>query len=211
MANPSPSILSIESPEFSHVQRMLNKRTNQYVFRILPGEYYFTTKDEVISTTLGSCISACVRDTELNIGGMNHFMLPNQGNSSSWEDLETRYGNVAMERLINSIFKAGGRRENLEIKVFGGGKIVPAMSDVGDKNISFIKEYLSTEGYEIASEDLGLEFPRKVNYFPKTGRVMMKRLRSIHKKSIAQEETKYVNNFASNKMQDSKAGDVELF
>jgi chemotaxis protein CheD len=165
----------------------------------------------MISTTLGSCISACVRDTKLNIGGMNHFMLPSQGTCSSWQDLETRYGNVAMERLINSIFKAGGRRENLEIKIFGGGKIIPALSDVGNKNIAFIKEFLATEGYSIVSEDVGLEFPRKVNYFPKTGRVMMKRLRSIHKQVIAQHETKYVCEIESKEEAGTETGEVELF
>jgi chemotaxis protein CheD len=152
-----------------------------------------------------------VRDTKLNIGGMNHFMLPSKGETSSWQDLETRYGNVAMERLINSIFKAGGRRENLEIKIFGGGKIIPALSDVGNKNILFIKEFLATEGYVIASEDVGLEFPRKVNYFPKTGRVMMKRLRSIHNQVIAQNETKYVGEIETKEQTGGESGDVELF
>lgn len=211
MTNSLSSTRPLVSSEFSHIQKILDKKTNQFVYRIQPGEYYFTTKDEMISTTLGSCISACVRDTKLNIGGMNHFMLPSKGETSSWQDLETRYGNVAMERLINSIFKAGGRRENLEIKIFGGGKIIPALSDVGNKNILFIKEFLATEGYVIASEDVGLEFPRKVNYFPKTGRVMMKRLRSIHNQVIAQNETKYVGEIETKEQTGGESGDVELF
>ncbi len=197
--------------EFSHIHKILDKKTNQYIYRIQPGEYYFTTEDEMISTTLGSCIAACVRDKKLNIGGMNHFMLPSQGTNSSWEDLETRYGNVAMERLINSIFKAGGRRENLEIKIFGGGKIIPSMSDVGNKNIAFIKDFIRDEGYVIESEDVGLEFPRKVNYFPKSGRVMMKRLRSIHKQVVARHEKKYVVDLEVKEKTDGECGDIELF
>lgn len=197
-------------PEFLHIQRVLDKNTNLYSFRVQPGEYFVTTKDEMISTTLGSCVAACIRDTKLNIGGLNHFMLPSKSNHSSWEDLETRYGNIAMEKLMNSIFKLGGRRENLEIKVFGGGKILPAMSDVGKKNIRFVKKFLNTEGLSIVSEDLGLEFPRKVNYFPKTGRVMVKRLRSMHKEIIAREEIQYIDKTASADI-NNNAGEVELF
>ena len=194
--------------EFQHIQRILDNKTNQYSFRVQPGEYFVTSKDEMITTTLGSCVAACIRDTKLNVGGLNHFMLPSKGNHSSWEDLETRYGNVAMEKLINSIFKLGGRRENLEIKIFGGGKILPTMSDVGNKNIKFVRKYLTTEGFSITSEDLGLEFPRKVNYFPKTGRVMVKRLRSMHKEIIARSEAQYMDKAKSD---ENKAGEVELF
>ncbi len=179
--------------EFSHIKRVLNESTNQIIARIQPGEYYVTTQDEMISTTLGSCISVCVHDTKLKIGGMNHYMLPMKAsNSSTWSDLDTRYGNVAMERLLSSIFKLGGCREFLEIKVFGGAKITPAMSDIGARNIDFINNFLATENYEVVSTDVGLEFPRKVNYFPKSGKVMVKRLRSIHKKVIAQHDAQCI-------------------
>ncbi len=96
-------------PGFGHVLRSWDRAHGRWSARILPGEYFVTRTDEVITTVLGSCISACVRDPALGIGGMNHFMLPEdvtQG-SSSWLDpqagLSTRYGSFAMESLVNVI------------------------------------------------------------------------------------------------------------
>src|ERR1700693_3574707 len=89
--------------------------------KILPGEYFFTHKDMMIVTVLGSCVSACIRDRVSGIGGMNHFMLPDGGGENdSPVSASMRYGSYAMEVLINDVLKAGARRENLEAKVFGG-------------------------------------------------------------------------------------------
>src|SRR6185312_3936064 len=104
--------------------------------KILPGEYYVTKADETVTTVLGSCISACVRDPKLNIGGMNHFMLPedkfrpNNGLETA-VGTATRYGSHAMESLINDLLKLGAARDRLEIKLFGGGRILSGMTDVG--------------------------------------------------------------------------------
>ena len=174
--------------------------------RILPGEYYVTDKDELITTVLGSCISACIRDTRLGVGGMNHFMLPKSG-ASGETGAAARYGVFAMEHLINDILKLGGNRNKLEVKVFGGGNMMSAMKDIGGQNIAFVREFLAAEGYTIVSEDMGLTYPRKVNYYPKSGRVMVKRLRSMHKRTILESEGRYSRSIAA----DSAGGDVELF
>jgi len=137
---------------FDHVNRYLDRNHGIVAAKILPGEYYVTAENELITTVLGSCISACVRDKETGIGGMNHFMLPEttaakmkQG-SDALIGNATRYGNYAMEHLINTILSNGGKRKNLEIKVFGGGKIIPTLGDVGKSNISFILDYIDQEG-----------------------------------------------------------------
>ena len=95
--------------------------------KILPGEYYATNKDMALVTVLGSCVSACLRDRESGIGGMNHFMLPDEGKlvgSHGNISAGGRYGVHAMELLINQILKLGGRRDRLEAKVFGGGNVL---------------------------------------------------------------------------------------
>ncbi|MBD2858130.1 chemoreceptor glutamine deamidase CheD [Spongiibacter sp. KMU-158] len=177
-----------------------------YAARVLPGQYYVTNaKDEMISTVLGSCIAACIRDRVLNIGGLNHFMLPE--GEGGMDGVAARYGTYAMEHLINDILKKGGKRQNLEIKIFGGGKIMKGITDIGAKNIRFIKQFLATEGLVAEAEDLGLEFSRKVNYFPSTGRVLVKRLRSLHLENIASEEAAYSRNLK----QESVGNDIELF
>ncbi|HLS81169.1 MAG TPA: hypothetical protein VK025_07185, partial [Steroidobacter sp.] len=111
-------------PGFENVRRYRNAQ-GQIVARLLPGDYYVTCDDEVLDTVLGSCVSACIRNPRLKIGGMNHFMLPRPSgcDGDTWESVAgraTRYGSASMEQLINRILKAGGARSDLEVKIFGG-------------------------------------------------------------------------------------------
>jgi chemotaxis protein CheD len=113
-----------------------------------------------------------------------------------------------MERLINCIFKYGGRRENLEVKVFGGGRITGGMADIGLQNIEFVRAYLRTEGLAIVAEDVGDDFPRRMAYFPATGKVWVKKLRNIRNETIIKQETTYLGEI---RQQTAKGGDIELF
>lgn len=198
---------------FDHVNRYLDRDHGIVAAKILPGEYYVTSENELITTVLGSCISACVRDRESGIGGMNHFMLPETSEAKMKQGSDalignaTRYGNYAMEHLINTILSNGGKRKNLEIKVFGGGKIIPTLSDVGQSNINFILDYIDQEGLSLVSQDLGDIYPRKVIYFPKTGKVGMKKIQDLHNDTIAQRERQYSRNIKELPVE----GDVELF
>jgi len=196
---------------FSDINRYWDKYHNIYAAKILPGEYYVTMHGEMIVTVLGSCISACVRDKVFGIGGMNHFMLPKgeEGGSSNntWNSAATRYGNFAMEALINDILKNGGRRENLEIKVFGGGMILENMTDIGKKNINFVREFIKTEGLSLVAEDLGDIYPRKVHYFPQSGKILMKKLRSLHNNTVVERETSYLDRLESKPVE----GEIDLF
>lgn len=176
-----------------------------FAARVLPGQYYVSDScQEMISTVLGSCIAACIRDTRLNIGGLNHFMLP-EGDSG--DGMAARYGAYAMEHLINDILKLGGRRDSLEVKLFGGGKILQGLSDVGQKNIRFVRDYLRTEGISVVAEDLGGEFSRKINYFPTTGRVLVKRLAAVQTISLQEQEVAYSRSL----LQQASGNEIELF
>ena len=194
---------------FSHVKRYWDKSQGCVTAKILPGEYYVTKNNECVTTVLGSCVSACIRDTRLGIGGMNHFMLPIKKDTDMNSIISdaARYGNFAMEHLINDIIHNGGQRKNLEFKLFGGGKIMKAMMDVGKKNIDFVLEYLKEEGYRSVAEDLGGDYPRKVVYFPKTGKVRMKKLKSMHNDTIVSREKSYMDHLKVEPVQ----GDIELF
>lgn len=195
-------------PGFEHIKRYWDKTQNCITAKILPGEYYVTKSNECVTTVLGSCVSACVRDVRMGIGGMNHFMLPApKGQDDSILSDAARYGSFAMEHLINTILSNGGSRKNLEFKLFGGGKILSSMMDVGNKNINFILNYMEVEGYRIVSQDLGDDCPRKVVYFPQTGRVRVKRIKSLHNDTIIRRETDYASQLKSEPVQ----GDVELF
>lgn len=202
-------------PEFLNINHYWDKQRACVMAKILPGEFYMTRDNVMIATTLGSCIAACIWDEKAKVGGMNHFMLPitdkelheiNWGNRALVSDA-TRYGNFAMEHLINTILKNGGRRCNLKAKVFGGGKVLPRMSDVGKRNIEFVENYLENEGIDIITSDLGLTFPRKVLFEPYTGRAFVKRLDSLHNDTIVRRESDYRTRID----EDNIEGDVELF
>lgn len=200
-------------PGFKNINRYWDKMNDCYAAKILPGEYYVTVHDELITTVLGSCVSACIRDKVFGIGGMNHFMLPaNKGDDVSsfgGAGESTRYGNFAMEQMINDILKNGGRRKNLEIKVFGGGKVLKNMStlDIGQKNIDFIMRYIRDESLKLTAEDLGDVYPRKVIFFPVSGKVRVKKLRSMHNNTIIEREKTYIKTIA----QAPSSGEIELF
>lgn len=200
-------------PGFEHVRRSWNAKYEAYAARILPGEYYVTRSEEGVYTTLGSCISACIRDRVTGVGGMNHFMLPasfkeeTQNWTASGLGAATRYGNYAMEHLINVILRSGGQRKNLEVKIFGGGRMMEKMTDVGKRNIDFVLDYLKTESLPVVAQDVGDIFPRMVVYFPATGRVRVKRLRSLHTNVIVNQESAYIESIAEKPV----SGEIELF
>ena len=213
LASQATSPLPPATPGFEHVKRHWDPGCDRWSAKILPGEFFVTRSDEAITTVLGSCIAACIRDPATRIGGMNHFMLPEDGSpgKSSWIDgpggLATRYGSYAMESLINELMKLGARRDRLEVKLFGGGRILSSMTDVGRKNITFAKDFLKLEGFKISAEDVGDIYPRRVVYFPATGVVMLKRLRALDVSAIAQRE----NNYQSSLKLKPTGDDVELF
>jgi len=208
--NAAPARLPRVLRGFEGIKRYWDKSEGVVVAKILPGEFYVTREEEMITTVLGSCISACIRDSIAGVGGMNHFMLPISKDADlSAMDLGTaaRYGNYAMEHLINEILKNGGRRRNLEAKLFGGGRVLSHMTDVGKRNIEFALRYLETEGIPLVSSDLGDRFPRKVQYYPADGRARMKKLRSQHNRTISRREESYMHEIE----QQPVAGDIELF
>jgi chemotaxis protein CheD len=147
--------------------------------KLLPGEYFVTSENIVLTTVLGSCVSACVRDSTAGVGGMNHFMLPEGGDPASRDAAAAmRYGAYAMEMLFNELFKAGARRERLEAKVFGGGAVLVNMTvlNIGERNADFVLRYLQMEKVRIAAQDLRGKHPRRINYFPASGKVTMRKL-----------------------------------
>ena len=142
--------------------------------KILPGEYFVTNSGMLLVTVLGSCVAACIRDADSGLGGMNHFMLPDDGRRDA-VGTSARYGTYAMEILINHLMKMGARRNRLEAKVFGGGAVLESLSssNVGVKNAEFVLDYLKTEKIPVVAKDLLDSYPRKVYYFPETGRVLV--------------------------------------
>jgi len=169
-------------PGFEHVRRYFDPNQNCTVVKVLPGEIYVSTQEEQVGTVLGSCVSACIHDPVRGVGGMNHFMLPApaDGGGDNWaagSGRIARYGSDAMEQLIDAVLKAGGKRPDLQVKVFGGGRVLPQMSDVGRRNIEFVRRYIAQAGLQLLAEDLGDVYPRQVQLHPHSGLVRVRKLR----------------------------------
>ena len=198
---------------FEHINRYWDRQNHTFAAKLLPGEYYVTTEQEMITTVLGSCIAACIRDKVFGVGGMNHFMLPEHSDNhrGAWEHTKanaaTRFGTYAMEHLVNDILKQGGRRENLEVKLFGGGQVLRISSNIGGKNAAFAESYVRAEGLNLAAIDVEGPWPRKVNYYPKTGKVMLKKLAAMHNDTIVRREEQYMHSIEEQPMET----DIDLF
>ncbi len=173
--------------------------------KVLPGEYYVDSGDVVILTTLGSCIAACLWDRQAQVGGMNHFMLPDSGGDISGSG---RYGSYAMEVLINELQKRGATRSTLEAKVFGGGQVISGMQtlNVGQRNTDFVLDYLRTERIPVVSKDVLDVYPRKVCFLAGSGKAMVKRLAPTHADALAAQERAAVRAAPA-----SAGGSVDLF
>jgi chemotaxis protein CheD len=197
------------SPEAPGGRRFFDAASACWMVKVFPGEFHLTDRaDEMLVTVLGSCVSACIRDPLIGVGGMNHFMLP-QSESGRWgaDSEPARFGNFAMEKLINELIKAGGVRERMEIKVFGGGNVTHSTQAVGTQNADFVLRFLADEGLRCTANDLGGDHPRRIHYYPKTGRVIRRLLVSSEFDTIAREESDYASRLAARK----PAGEIQLF
>ncbi len=195
---------------FKHIRRMKDSRFPSEIAVIMPGEHFVDNHSLIVYTVLGSCISVCIRDPLMKLGGMNHFMLPapkgTEGHDSWGES--GRYGSYAMELLVNDILKLGGNKSRFEVKVFGGAKIYEGLTDVGAKNADWITSYLAQEGLKPIKVDIGDVYPRKVYYFTDSGRVLMKKIQKVKNRTILDREEEYQKTLGH---QQDQGGDVTLF
>lgn len=190
-------------------RRFYDASAQTWMVKVFPGEFYVTGEaDETLVTVLGSCVAACIRDPRLGIGGMNHFMLP-QGRTGGWgrDPESTRFGNFAMEKLINELMKLGCSREHLEIKIFGGGNVTESNIAVGSDNAQFALRYLEAERLRCVAQDLGGRFPRRIHYSPATGRVVRRLLGRDATGAVARDELEHSKRLSTR----APAGEIELF
>jgi chemotaxis protein CheD len=137
---------------------------------IVQGEQYVTDDPEaVVTTLLGSCVAACLRDPVAGLGGMNHFLLPG-GDPRTGDVDSVRYGVHAMELLVNALLSQGARRERMEAKLFGGGRLINGLTDVGEMNATFAEDFLRREGLNYVGGSLRGDAGRRIQFWPISGR-----------------------------------------
>lgn len=138
---------------------------------VVQGEFYVTDDPSIVLTTiLGSCVAACMRDPVAGVGGMNHFLLPDGGTTSSGPDA-LRYGVHSMELLVNGLLKMGARRDRLETRLFGGARMVRGLTDIGEKNSTFAEDFLKKENLAFHGGSLRGDHGRRIQFWPVAGRL----------------------------------------
>lgn len=176
---------AIETQHGPGLRRFLNRRDDNWYVQIMQGDYYVTDNPrEALTTVLGSCIAACIRDRTTGVGGMNHFLLPE---SDGADHKAHRFGVNAMEVLINDILKRGASRTNLQAKLFGGANVIDSMSDVGSRNAEFARRFLADEGIAVAGGDVGGLMPRRIQFWPASGRARQLSI-VVDKRALAERE-----------------------
>ena len=189
------------------------KDLERYARVVQPGAW-LVDNEKPMATLLGSCVTVCLFDPLLKIGGMNHFMLPQMGRSTHGDVDSLLSGNFAMEALLNALLYKGAKKVRLQAKAFGGGTIIdsdPGALSIGMRNANFAKEWLQREGIALRSSDFLGPWSRKVVFLPFNGEAFCKRLvtNMVNAAGIAREERAY----AETLMQKPKSGDnrIELF
>lgn len=192
----------------AQLNRYYDPRFSRDAVKLLPGECHATADDLLLVTVLGSCVSVCLYDSVNHLGGMNHFMLPGDTGAQPLLSSSARYGVHAMDLLINQLLRLGGQRRHFVAKVFGGASVLQNVSvDVGQRNVAFVLDYLSTEQIPLAGQDLLDVYPRKIYFFPGTGRVLLRKLHILANDTVLQRESEYRRVLCGR----ARDGGVELF
>jgi chemotaxis protein CheD len=173
--------------------RYLDKGADKWVVKVKPGGQHVSCKEkEVIATVLGSCVAACIWDPVVELGGMNHFMLPyDEDGLWSGASRALRYGNHAMDALINEMLAGGAVKRRMQVKFFGGANVMATaakMGGVGDDNCRFAQEYAVAEKLNVVSTDLGGSRGRRIMFDPVTGKAWRRLIKSTALDEITTQE-----------------------
>ena len=186
----------------------LDREFGAYVVPVVLGHHRISSRgDDMLVTTLGSCVAACINDPVAQVGGMNHFLLPGSPAGGDGFGVATRYGSVAMERLINDLLERGAQRERLEVKVFGASRVIETSMDVGASNAAFVLDYVQREGLALSCQDLGGPVGRRVHFFPTTGKAFRRLLRPETERETIHQELDFLKVLKQTPVE----GEVELF
>lgn len=186
----------------------LDSEFGAYVVPVVLGHHRISSRDDdMLVTTLGSCVAACINDPVVRVGGMNHFLLPGSPSGGEGFGVATRYGSVAMEWLINDLLTRGARRERMEVKLFGASRVIDTSLDVGAANAAFAVDYVRREGLALAVQDLGGDKGRRVHFFPTTGRAFRRLLRPEAELETVHQEMDYLQALRRTPVE----GEMELF
>lgn len=182
--------------EFLATSRFYDHQLKRDIIKIMPGEFYVASGNVVLATVLGSCVSAVIWDSVTRIGGMNHFMLASSAVDNGRDPSCMRYGQFAMDTLIERVLAMGALKSSLEVKLFGGARVLRGFnaSDIGEDNVDFVLSYIRERRIPITGSDLGNTYPRKLYFYPDTGKVLLRKMKTDYSPQVARFEQAYLEN-----------------
>lgn len=160
-------------------------RRGQHV-NLLAGELYFGGEAHSVRTLLGSCVAVALWNPKRRLGGMCHFLLPHRVRGVH-EGRDGRFGEEAIEMLVEALLKAGTRPAEYEAHLYGGADTFPdrvggvAGLNVGERNIAHAWEQIDRHGFVLQGVDVGDHVPRSVNLDLVKGEVAMRRGQTMKK------------------------------
>lgn len=141
---------------------------------LYPAALFASKTPHMVTTILGSCVAVCLYDQKLQIGGINHYMLPlwnGQGLASP------KYGNIAIEKLIEKMVSLGCNKNGLQAKIFGGGEVIETtvtQFNIGARNIKLAYEMLEELKIPIIGQSVGGKLGRKILFNTDTFEIKQK-------------------------------------
>jgi chemotaxis protein CheD len=124
-----------------------------------PGELFVADAHYRIRTLLGSCVSMTLWHPATRTGGMSHFLLPTRGCQDPSSELDGRYGDEALQVILEELRRCGVPPQQCQAKIFGGGNMFPhhfrpGIVNVGQRNGEAARQLLLAQGITIVSESL---------------------------------------------------------
>ncbi len=141
---------------------------------LYPSALFAHPEPHLVDTILGSCVAICLYDKTKQIGGINHYMLPFWNGTGL---ASPKYGNIAIEKLVERMLAMGSKIDNLQAKVFGGGEVVQTQNNlfrIGERNIEIAEKVLKELKIPVTAKSVGGKQGRKIRFNTHTGEVMMK-------------------------------------
>lgn len=125
---------------------------------LAPGEYFVGDARHRVYTLLGSCVSITLWQRERRLGAMSHFLLAERAGTGA-SALDARYGDEAMNLMLQDLAALGVSPETCEAKLFGGGNMFPDTTAsmplaIGQRNGVGAKALLEAHGIALVSHSL---------------------------------------------------------
>jgi len=146
-------------------------------YMLYPADIFADKAPSIVNTVLGSCVSVCLYDPVLEMGTINHYILPNW---NGVDEATMKYGNLSIVRILEELLISGSKFEHVVARVYGGAEVLrgmPTNFHIGSRNVQIAFAILNEFQIPVLSSDVGGTKGRKISFNTSTGEVEMDYIR----------------------------------